>query len=98
MLAIIVILGLASAAASTTMGSSKLFKSLRSRVAARSTFLGDLVSCPYCLGHYISAFFVGGTLHITGAAGFNFDALTYWLATTAISGLASGALVRLYGD
>lgn len=93
MLTNLVILGLASATISTTIGSSKLFKGLRQRVAGRSEFLGDLFSCPYCLGHYIAATLVALTSH-----GDVVGLMTTWLAVTAISALISGLIGRLHGD
>jgi hypothetical protein len=85
----LLILGLASATISTTLGSSKLFKPFRLWVTGRSDFLGELISCAYCLGHYSAAAL---TLWYLG-----FD-IVGWLAVTAISALASGVIGRLYGD
>ena len=89
MITTLIILGLASATFSVTVGSSKVFKSLRQRIAGRSNFFGDLVNCPYCLGHYAAAGLVIMTLGLDIIA---------WLAVTAISALASGSIVRLFND
>ncbi len=54
-------LGLASANAAMAflVAESKLFRPVRERVEAASRFFGDLVSCGYCLGHWMAFLLVG---------------------------------------
>lgn len=97
MLITVVLLGLASGAASTTIASSRIFKWLRTWIAGRNEFLGELISCSYCLGHWVSAFLVWLWAYFIGQ---NIILLvTAWLASTAVSALVSGTISRLYlGD
>lgn len=97
LLSSLLILGLASATVSVTVGSSKLFKPWREALANKSQLLGELVSCPYCLGHYSSAFLVGAALRPDSALDW-FITGQCWLAVTAISALVSGTIVRLFND
>jgi len=43
---------------SFTIAKSKFFKFLRSWVNKRNEKLGSLLSCPYCMSHWVAAFFV----------------------------------------
>lgn len=43
-----------TASISFTVTESKLFESFRSFVKRKNNFLGELVSCGYCLGHWIA--------------------------------------------
>lgn len=92
MLTTVILLGLASGTASTTIASSRIFKRLRTWAAGRNEFLGELISCSYCLGHWVSFAFAARRFGHEGL-------LIYWLATTAVSAIVSGAISRLYlGD
>lgn len=50
----VLILSLVTASISFTVSESKLFEAMRWKVKARSHFLGELVSCGYCIGHWIA--------------------------------------------
>jgi hypothetical protein len=45
---------LAAASISFTISETKLFKPFRGWIKSRSRFLGELFSCGYCLGHWVS--------------------------------------------
>jgi len=45
-------LSFVTAAISFTVTETKLFAPLRERVKRQSPFLGELISCGYCLGHW----------------------------------------------
>lgn len=92
----LIILGLATATVSTTVGSSKLFRGLRSWVATQSPFWGELISCPYCLGHWVALFAV--LLYNPPATALAVDLIIQWLAVTALSAVTSGLIGRLHGD
>lgn len=88
----LIIFGLATATIATTVASSKLFKSFRGWVAFRSEFFGELISCPYCLGHYPAAFFAGGAFSDRGLVW----VVVGWLAITALSAIFSGLITFLF--
>lgn len=47
-------LSIASAAISWTVSESYLFAGLRAAIAQRSSWWGYLVSCGYCIGHWVA--------------------------------------------
>lgn len=87
----LIILGLASGCAATTITQGEIFAGVREWMKGKSSWLGKLISCPLCLGHW-TAF--GLAVANFGTSGL----LTKWLAITAISVLTSGLIGRLYGD
>lgn len=87
MLPDLLILGLASATVSVTVAQSKAFKWFRDWLKP-VMFWGDLLSCPYCFGHYVSLCLVLLWYHdLTLTFG-----IVAWLAVTAISALVAGAI------
>ena len=89
MLTSLIILGLASSTVSVTVGSSQLLKPARNWIGRHSEFLGDLISCPYCLGHWVAA----GIMFSAGE-----PSLIQWLSITALSAIFSGLITRLFGE
>ena len=87
-LEMILTLGLASATVSVTVGQSRVFKWLRSALD-ETPFLGALVACPYCLGHWVAAVLVVASTagQVTMVGG-----VVLWLATTAVSAVVSGVI------
>lgn len=87
----LLILGLASATISVTVVQSKAFAWLRDLLKSLQ-LVGELVSCPYCFGHYAALCLV--------LLWYDNLTLTYgfvaWLATTAISALVSGGISFLF--
>ena len=47
-------LSVVTASISFTVSETKLFKPFREWVRGRSEFFGDLLSCGYCLGHWVA--------------------------------------------
>ena len=47
-------LSLVTASISFTVTETKLFKTMRELIKSKNDFLGDLVSCGYCFGHWVS--------------------------------------------
>ena len=43
-----------TAAIAFTVTETKIFRPLREWIKKRSTFLGDLLSCGYCFGHWLA--------------------------------------------
>lgn len=52
---LILVLGIVCGMISLTVTSAKIFLPFRTFVKARSTWWGDLITCPYCFGHWVSA-------------------------------------------
>ena len=50
----VALLSVATAAISFSIAETKLFSTARERVKTRSRFWGDLISCGYCLGHWVA--------------------------------------------
>ena len=50
----LVLCAAAAASISMTLTKAKVFSPLRQAVKAKSKFLGDLFSCPYCMSHWVS--------------------------------------------
>lgn len=50
----LLVLALATSATSVTITRSGVFLGLRTFVADRSKWFGDLVHCPYCMSHWVS--------------------------------------------
>ena len=89
----IIILALATATASVTVAQSKAFKWLRDWTKDVPA-LGDLLSCSYCLGHWVA----GGLVLLCWHNAAWLDLGVWWLAVTALAALISGAIGRLHGD
>lgn len=102
---VIVLYGLASGVASTTITQSKLFAPLRQWILRKwpgfvdeitgdrnESWIGTLITCPYCMGHWVSLLLcvIGYELHIA--------LLINWLAVTAVSVITSGLISKLYSD
>ena len=90
-LATMLVFGIAAGTFATTVSQSALFKPLRAWVASWWEWGGDLISCPYCLGHWASLFML---LEVD-----NFSwmwTIGTWLATTGIAALTSGLITTLH--
>ena len=86
-------LALATATVSVTVAQSKAFKWLRDWTMDVPV-LGDLLSCSYCLGHWVA-----GVIVLYYWWGYNWlDIGIWWLAVTALAALVSGTIGRLHGD
>ena len=83
--------GVAAGTFATTVSQSALFKPLRTWVSSVWEWVGDLISCPYCLGHWasVAVFLAVDTTSVPWA-------VATWLATTGIASLVSGAITRLH--
>lgn len=57
----VVALGAATASISWTCTIASVFAGVREKVAARSEWLGEMLACPYCFGHYVAYALVGAT-------------------------------------
>lgn len=91
----IILAGFATAAVSVTLAKSELLKKWRDWVCNKSEILGELVTCPYCVSHYVAIVF---TLIIpvdlvTNSLG-NF--VLVWCAVVGINALIAGQILRAY--
>lgn len=50
----LIIAGLAVASISYTISIAKIFKNQREWIKSKNSWLGELLSCPYCTSHYVS--------------------------------------------
>ena len=50
----VIYLSMIAASVSFTVSETKLFKPLREKLNGKSPFLGSLLSCGYCLGHWVA--------------------------------------------
>ncbi|MBM3883023.1 MAG: DUF1360 domain-containing protein [Verrucomicrobia bacterium] len=50
----ILLLSSVTASLSFTVSETRVFRGMRERLMARSPLLGELVSCGYCLGHWLA--------------------------------------------
>ncbi len=50
----IALLSAVTASISFTIAETRLFKPLRERLRRRSEFIGELIPCGYCLGHWVA--------------------------------------------
>ena len=57
-LEIILFLSIVTASVSFTIAETKLFKPLRDWIIGKSTFLGKLLNCGYCFGHWVALILV----------------------------------------
>lgn len=88
----IIIIALASAAISFTVTTTSIFLSFREAVSGWHNKIEELVHCPYCLGHYISAVMLLIYGDIT-----NFKAFVlYWFAIIAVMAVIHFVLLRAY--
>jgi len=53
-----ILLSLCVSTISVTIAKTRIFLSLRHWAHNRTWWLGTLLSCPYCLSHWVSGFFV----------------------------------------
>jgi hypothetical protein len=51
---LVIYLSFVTAAISFTVTETKIFKAPREWTKKKSTFLGDLLSCGYCFGHWVA--------------------------------------------
>lgn len=98
-------LGIATGTASFTLTKSKVFASLRSWIAAKNKWLGDLFGCPYCMSHWLAAIAMAiyrpRFLHTFWIADYGvawlfmvfLATLTFWMIVSAIYALTPAVTV-----
>jgi hypothetical protein len=85
---------------SHTLTKERLFAWLRNRLGDRDTNLGYLVSCPYCVSHYIAFALVPVTetypIQIAHDWGLVSDALTWFLSSILVTVVAAFLRIIFY--
>ena len=91
-----IMLALCNGALSMTISKAVILRGARDWVSRRSGWLGELVSCTYCVTHWASL--VSVLVWQPRATHCAFAALDYavsWFALVALSALVAGAIHRL---
>ena len=90
------ILPLSAAVGSTafTISRTKVFEPIRSRVMRKSKWFGTLLSCPYCIGHWLALVATG--LYRPYVTDLNpvLDFGVAWLTMVMLSSIAFGIIGR----
>jgi hypothetical protein len=84
----LIIISLAIASISWTISKSDIFNSLRIFICKHSVFWGKLLSCPYCVSHWVAFIFM---IHLCG---FNFDFIIMSFASITLSTIWVGFINR----
>ena len=90
----LIVLAFAVATISVTITESRLFKGFREWIASHWAWGGELVSCPYCFGHWVA---LPVTLYYRPAGSAPIDLAITWLAMTGMAAVISGTIGRLHG-
>lgn len=53
-MSLVIYLSVVTASISFTVTETKLFKNFREWLKRKSSFLGDLITCGYCFGHWVA--------------------------------------------
>lgn len=89
MLPNLLILSLANYAIAVLITRSVMFGGFRQWVRRRSMFFGDLVSCPYCMGHWTGAVLTALSLRSPFAIPGSSNWIGFILASFAVIGLSA---------
>jgi hypothetical protein len=85
---------------SHTIARERIFAPLRDRLGGKETWLGYLVSCPYCLSHWVAAVLVPLTgtyaIDVVPSWGFASRALRWALSSILIAMIAAFLRVLFY--
>lgn len=88
-------LALATAAISVTISRAKIFKSAREYVAGRSEWFGELISCHYCLSHWVAITMVLIYRPLLVQAWLPVDVAVMVFVVVALSAVIGGVVIRL---
>ena len=96
MLESIVILGLATGTISTTVAQGKLFRPVRSWVSEKNEWLGNLLGCPFCLGHWVGL----ASMLCWEMGGLEVQVwwwVAMWAAIVGVGAIVNGVITKLVG-
>jgi|ERR1700748_1513376 len=89
----LIIISLAIASISYTISKGEIFRSIRLFICKHSKFIGQLISCPYCLSHWVSA-----TIMFIIYKSFNLDFVIMTFAAITLSLFWVGIMVRSFDN
>jgi hypothetical protein len=85
---------------SHTITKERIFAPLRARLGGRETWLGYLVSCPYCASHYVAFALVPLTgvyaIHVQPALGIVSELLDWFLSSIFVTVIAAFLRITFY--
>ncbi len=85
---------------SHTIARERIFAPVRARLGGMETWLGYLVSCPYCVSHYVAFALVPLTgayaVHVTPRLGFVASVLDWFLSSILVTVIAAFLRVFFY--
>lgn len=93
-----ILLAMAVAAISFLLSHAEIFAGLRVWIRPRMIFLGRLIDCCYCLGHWITALLLIFMPVVLFGIFRPLDYILSWLVISWFSGILSMATSRLWGD
>lgn len=85
------LISLAISAISYTISRTEIFKPIRKLICSRLNWLGKLISCPYCLSHWVS---FGMIFYFYKTISFEVFILTF--AMVALSAIWTGMISRSF--
>lgn len=92
-LMVYLIVAISIAAASITLTRARIFKPLRDRAMNSNYLLFKLVSCPYCMSHWLAAVFVPWTL-FTISDVIWLDGLMTWFFLVGLAAMFEGFMMN----
>ncbi len=91
----IIALSVAVATIAITCTKTKISKPVRQWITKKSTWFGDLVSCPYCFGHWVSFVAVAAVRPVVTDSGvFLLDLFVSAMVVTGLSALLCGLIFK----
>ncbi len=91
----VVVLALATAAISVTVSKARLFAFVREWIAARNTWIGELISCSYCTSHWVAIAFVAIYRPVVISRWIVADLFVSVFSMVAIAAIVSGVIIKL---
>ena len=93
-----ILLSMVVASISFFISHSQLLEKLRERIGRSSTFLWQLITCSYCLGHWVAAaLLILMPVRLFGVA-WQVDFILSWIVISWMAGLQSLAASQLWGE
>lgn len=86
-----IFISLAVSSISYTISKTDIFESIRKKISKHSNWLGKLISCPYCLSHWIS-FVIILFIYRT----FNLEVFVLTFAIVTLSAIWTGKISRSF--
>lgn len=86
-------IGLALATASVTLTRARIFEPVRTWSQKKSFLLFKLISCPYCMCHWLALWLVPFTMYVITDI-WLFDAALTWFMLVGIGALFEGLLMK----